>query len=817
MPRSIAALGAALTSVLVLAAGVQAAPVALPPVTQALTAAGTTPKTCAATASGAAGTATATYRAPMSGYLNARLTGAGGDWDLLLRDARTGRRIGASQGFGADELVQTWIGAGQKVVAQGCRRAGAANTASVAFALVDIAPPAATTSQLVRVRGTGDQLHGLEDMGLDVTHNQRRGWADVVLNGAKDVTTLTSTGLPFSTRIADLRTAYAAARAADKAYRAKVGVAGSPLPSGRTTYRTPDEYQSDMKALVAAHPDRVRPVVIGKTYQGREISGVEIADNVAGDDGRPTYFLMGAHHAREWPSAESAMEFATMMADQASDPRIAQLLKTERVVVVPIVNVDGFTSSRGALDPADTSGDPADVLNLVEAVAPPGGTFAYRRKNCDGEISGPTTPCELTWGVDNNRNYGNLWGGPGSSSDVTSQSYHGPGPRSEPETQAVWNYARTHQVTFLMTLHTVAALVLRPPGLHDAGLAPDETRMKEIGDAMGKAAGYTSQYSWQLYDTAGTTEDDTYAATGGFGYTIEIGPPGGHFHEPYETGVVKEWTGDNAHSANQGGLREALLIAAESAANPADHAVITGTAPAGRVLRVRRAFDTTTSPYCEKGVQPIINPGVPTVCATGLKDPQVLHDTLDSTTVVPADGTFSWHVDPSTRPFVGGGAVFEELTDINPPVATFTGAPGQPTGTADHEFTLAPDQPADKLKISLHATAPEDYDIEVLRKEADGSLKSVGTSGNAPGADELVVLDHPAAATYVVRVTYFAAVTGGYEVKVVRATATRRVTEGHKEAYAMTCETPGGTVLERRDVTIDRGQTLNLDLTCAGA
>ena len=40
--------------------------------------------------------------------------------------------------------------------------------------------------------------------------------------------------------------------------------------------------------------------------------------------------------------------------------------------------------------------------------------------------------------------------------------------------------------------------------------------MKEIGDAMGAAAGYTSQYSWQLYDTAGTTEDDTYAATGGF-------------------------------------------------------------------------------------------------------------------------------------------------------------------------------------------------------------------------------------------------------------------------------------------------------------
>src|SRR5919199_1730828 len=84
---------------------------------------------------------------------------------------------------------------------------------------------------------------------------------------------------------------------------------------------------------------------------------------------------------------------------------------------------------------------------------------------------------------------------------------------------AAWNYARTHQVTMLMTLHNVAALVLRPPGLHDGGLSPDEDRMKQIGDAMGSATGYTSQYSWQLYDTAGTTEDDTYAATGGYGYT----------------------------------------------------------------------------------------------------------------------------------------------------------------------------------------------------------------------------------------------------------------------------------------------------------
>ena len=47
------------------------------------------------------------------------------------------------------------------------------------------------------------------------------------------------------------------------------------------------------------------------SLEGRPIEGVEIATDVARtDDGRPVYLQMGAHHAREWPSAELPMEFA---------------------------------------------------------------------------------------------------------------------------------------------------------------------------------------------------------------------------------------------------------------------------------------------------------------------------------------------------------------------------------------------------------------------------------------------------------------------------------------------------------------------------
>ncbi len=612
--------------------------------------------------------ASTTYRSPVTGMLDVRLRGAG-DWDLVLRDAR-GNRVAASRGFGGGEVVQGWVRAGRRLTAEGCRSAGAGRSASLTLRMVASAlpKPPAGTPQLVRVSATDAQLDALERAGLDVTHARGRGWGDVVVSGAAQLAQLRLSGLRFVTRIADLESSYARARAADRRFTARAGAAGSALPSGRTTYRTYEEIQAELKQLVAQHPGLVRKVVLGTSHQGREISGVEIARDVDAADGRPVFFTMGVHHAREWPSAEAAMELAQMLVQEQGTARVADLLGRERIVILPVVNPDGFVSSRRAFDPGDSLFGQDRAVTLVEAILPPGGVFAYRRKNCNGEILGPQLPCELAWGIDPNRNYGNLWGGPGSSSDVTSQSYHGPSPRSESEVQAVWDYVRTHAVTTLVSIHNVAALVLRPPGLSGSGRAPDEARLKAVGDAIGNAAGYTSQYGFELYDTAGTTEDDSYAATGGYGYTIEMGPPEGNFHMPYETGVVAEWTGRNPHAQGRGGLREGLLVAAEAAANAPDHAILRGNAPAGKVLRLRRSFQTRTSPYCEKGVEPVVNIGLPRVCLTGEKPPLVLDDVLDMTTTVPSAARYAWHVNQSTRPFVGaaGGTEAYELTCEEP-------------------------------------------------------------------------------------------------------------------------------------------------------
>src|SRR3712207_4950460 len=134
--------------------------------------------------------------------------------------------------------------------------------------------------------------------------------------------------------------------------------------------------------------------------------------------------------------------------------------------------------------------------------------------------------------------------------------------------------------------------------------------------------GYFSQKGWELYDTSGTTEDWSYNATGGFGFTFEIycGNPNYEtgncddpaFHPRFET-MVKEWDGTSPQSNHENdpgrsagapfgmvedydgkGNREAYYIAAESAMNEARHSVVEGDAPPGATLRLTKEFETNT-------------------------------------------------------------------------------------------------------------------------------------------------------------------------------------------------------------------------------
>ncbi|HEY3021121.1 MAG TPA: hypothetical protein VGJ32_13065, partial [Solirubrobacteraceae bacterium] len=144
----------ALLAVALPSTAVAATPAVLTPVARTLSAATAVPRTCDRAPQAGRGLATTTYTAPMSGYVTARLRAASGDWDLLLRDGVTHRRVAASQGFRSTEVAGAWVRAGDRVVAEGCRRSGRSSAAKVSFTLADVAAPkAGAAPELVRVYG----------------------------------------------------------------------------------------------------------------------------------------------------------------------------------------------------------------------------------------------------------------------------------------------------------------------------------------------------------------------------------------------------------------------------------------------------------------------------------------------------------------------------------------------------------------------------------------------------------------------------------------------------------------------------------------
>jgi hypothetical protein len=594
------------------------------------------------------------YTAAADGAITARLRGgAYDDWDLAVFDAASGRRLDASLGFGANEIVQAVVHKGQLLAIQACRLEGSSARESLVIGGVaaPLAKPdaAAPKQSLVEIPISSPlDLGALRRLGLNLDEAGDGHSATSVLSGPADAAKLTAAGFTYKTLVPDLA-------AAERGYRARevaAAAAGpSALPSGRSTYRDYPGIQADLKKIVTDHPGLARPITLPKkSFQGRDIQGIEVTNNVkAADDGKPAFFLMGVHHAREWPSGEIPVEFGLYLtSNYGKNARVTALLKKVRIFIVPVINPDGYIASRGALDPADNSGDPASLLSLGESVAPPGGNLAYRRKNCDGASPDPNTPCGLQYGVDPNRNYGQNWGGSGAGTDPNDQDYRGSDMWSEPETQAVHEFSQSHDITTLVTMHNFASLVLRPPGVHDAGLAPDEDALKKLGDTMAQDTGYTSEFGYQLYDTSGTTEDWNYGAAGTFGYTIEMGPSqdkGGNFHIAYDRAVVAQWTGSESEKGKGKGLRDALLAAGEAAADRSEFSTLQGTAPAGSVLRLHKDFTTFSSEICT-----VEDTDVPCT-AQGTLPRRSKPDHLDYTTVVPRSGKFSWIVTPSTRPF----------------------------------------------------------------------------------------------------------------------------------------------------------------------
>ena len=709
-----------------------------------------------------------------------------------------------------------------------------------------VAPLASLTDeafapQLVTVdtptRADKDRLSAL---GLDLTEHAGHDYVEVVLHTAADLAVLTGAGFTYDVRIPDLLAREQERIALDAAYAAAEPT--SPLPSGRNGYRSLPDFGTEIDELVAKRPDIAKRISIGKSVEGRDLTGIEIGEGVNDpEDGRPVFLMFGAHHAREWPSAELPMEFAhDLVNNHGTDPRITDLLRRGRAIIVPVSNPDGYDASRTSGDIVDLRGTEGVPYNPGVILGTPGN--AYKRKNCryiDGQTQPEGTcvalpsPGGYGIGVDLNRNYGALWGGPGTSDNPADPVYRGPAPFSEPETQAIRTLISTRQVTTVITNHTFSNLILRPVGVRpDAtapdgdpvGFAPDEcftgangvdNGMQALGERMAAQNGYSNQFGWELYDTTGTTEDYSYNATGGYGYTFEIGPD--EFHPPYasvvaeyigDTEAAKKVTAENAselttqaadecggthqgHSEVGGGNRAAFLEAFENAVDAGTHSVITGLAPAGSVLKLERT-----------GVFP-------------LWDGSMFADTVATTMTARSTGAFTYHANPSTRPFVQSrkanvlGEPRDELS---------TSGTALVLSDSDTEYEVT--QPAAVLKATLTHTVPT----------GDDTLRNMDLVLLDPAGEEVARTDEFAAVsvltwtgpdgagvpagTYTLRVENTAGVVPAYTLEAATYDIVPVTTERQFEQWTLTCLTATGAVAGQVGVSVERGQRIDVGDVC---
>jgi hypothetical protein len=752
----------------------------------------------------AKGVDSTTVTSTVDGLVRVRLDGAG-DWDVAVFDEVTKSRVAASSGFRSHELAEGFVTKGQRLLVQACRYAGAARTVPYGIAFVEVEkPPTTGPTQLVAVQ-TPDRAakRRLQALGLDLTEGATRTSIDVVLHGTADEKLLREAGFRYTVKVPDLRKHTADNHAKDGRYAA--ARAASALPSGRTSYRQLADYDYEMKELARKHPWLVRQLVLSeRTVDGRDINGVEItanANNLA--DGKPVFFNMGMHHAREWPAGEHPMEWAyDLVKGYGKDARTTGLVRSTRNIIVPVVNPDGFSVSRGAKPLGDFS------------------KFDYemKRKNCQ-PIGAPepdrvgvcaANPAGRTRGTDLNRNYGGFWGGVGASSRWSSDTFRGPAPFSEPEVQAIRALVSSRQVTNLITNHTYSNLVLRPPSVAETRPPLEEPLYKALGQQMADHNGYSNEAGWQLYDTTGSTEDWTFWVTGGLGFTFEIGAT--DFHPTFESGVVDEYLGlGKAAGAGKGGNREAYFKMLASTANAAHHSTLTGSAPKGWTLRVSKEFQTPTSP--------VIDPNG----STG--DPIMYTDKLGSALKAPG-GRFSWAVNPSTRPYVAGrfgrrptGPPQAQVALPNP-----AGEPAEHTGSpleGPHEaipFTIAGPPAADNgsAKVHIEWTNPQtDWDLYIVN--AANQVVAQSATGGSNREDALLM--DPVPGQYRAIVVNYDQVNGqpfdDWRGGAVTFASPVPPVIGVKEAWTVTCERPNGRVASVRQVIVDRGHSVDLGDACA--
>ncbi|XP_045487505.1 carboxypeptidase B-like [Pieris rapae] len=224
----------------------------------------------------------------------------------------------------------------------------------------------------------------------------------------------------------------------------------------------------------------VRIATAGKTAQGRDIRYLRISSDNFQSRNKPVVFLMSLLHAREWVTLPGTLYAIEKLVIDVQD---RSLVNNIDWIIMPIANPDGYEFTHT--------------------------NTRMWRKNRRQNSGWSFCP-----GVDLNRNFDHQWG-TASSSSPCSDTYHGTGPFSEPETAAVRNVLNEvrNRLELFIDLHSFGSMILY--GFGNRQLPPNALTLNMVGVRMAQRIDAVKWRDNRNYRVGNIVDLLNYGASGG--------------------------------------------------------------------------------------------------------------------------------------------------------------------------------------------------------------------------------------------------------------------------------------------------------------
>nr|XP_033471454.1 carboxypeptidase B2-like [Epinephelus lanceolatus] len=245
------------------------------------------------------------------------------------------------------------------------------------------------------------------------------------------------------------------------------------------------------------NPDKVKTIIIGSSYEKRPLYVLKLSLNSRPD--KKAMWIDCGIHAREWISPAFCLWFVQYsLSFYKINSDITDILDNMDVYVLPVMNPDGYKV-----------------------------TWTTNRMWRKNRSLSKTSKCI---GVDLNRNFDANWCTEGASNDPCTEIYCGAFPESEPESEAVANFLRSHKdtVQLYLSIHSYSQMLLFPYSctLQEAENHKDLLEMaQEAAQSIGRYHNNTYKYgpgAKTIYLAPGGSDDWAYNLGIKYSFTFEL-------------------------------------------------------------------------------------------------------------------------------------------------------------------------------------------------------------------------------------------------------------------------------------------------------